>query len=104
MNPQAQSAVTEALHHAIATLGETGLQVAAIHQGEVVVDTFAGIADPATGRPVDANTLFTVWSCTGWWNGASWPTMNPWPGGGRHSGRTARGTSRCAMRFRTGLA
>ena len=113
MNPHAQSAVTEALHQAIATLGETGLQVAAIHQGEVVVDTFAGIADPATGRPVDANTLFTVWSMSkgvtatvvhGWWNGASWPTMNPWPGGGRHSGRTARGTSRCAMRSRTGLA
>ena len=61
-NPHAQSAVNEALHQAIATLGETGLQVAAIHQGEVVVDTFAGIADPATGRPVDANTLFTVWS------------------------------------------
>ncbi len=62
MNPHAQSAVTEALHHAVATLGETGLQVAAIHRGEVVVDTFAGIADPATGRPVDGNTLFTVWS------------------------------------------
>lgn len=41
---------------------ERGLQVAAYLNGELVVDAWAGIADPATGRPVDGETLFTVWS------------------------------------------
>ena len=41
---------------------ERGLQVAAYLNGELVVDACAGIADPATGRLVDGETLFTVWS------------------------------------------
>jgi CubicO group peptidase (beta-lactamase class C family) len=41
---------------------ERGLQVAAFLDGELIVDAWAGIADPATGRPVDGETLFTVWS------------------------------------------
>ena len=41
---------------------ERGLQVAAYLNGELVVDAWAGVADPATGRPVDGETLFTVWS------------------------------------------
>ena len=41
---------------------ERGLQVAAYLDGELVVDAWAGIADPSTGRPVDGETLFTVWS------------------------------------------
>lgn len=43
---------------------ERGLQVAAYHDGELVVDAWAGVADPATGRPVDGDTLFTVFSVT----------------------------------------
>ena len=39
-----------------------GLQVVAIHRGEVVVDAWAGIADPATGREVGGDTLFTCFS------------------------------------------
>ena len=62
MNPNAQSGATAALEAAIATLGETGLQVAAYHRGELVVDAWAGIADPDTRRPVDGDTLFTVFS------------------------------------------
>ncbi len=62
MNPHAQAAATDALHQAIDTLGETGLQVVAIHRGEVVVDAWAGIADSSTGRPVDGDTLFTGFS------------------------------------------
>ncbi|MBU6287478.1 MAG: serine hydrolase, partial [Chloroflexi bacterium] len=62
MNPHAQAAATEALHQAIDTLGESGVQVVAIHRGELVVDAWAGIADPATGRPVDGDTLFTGFS------------------------------------------
>jgi CubicO group peptidase (beta-lactamase class C family) len=37
---------------------EIGLQVAAYQHGELVVDAVAGVADPATGRPVTADTLF----------------------------------------------
>ena len=62
MNLHAQGAATGALHQAIDTLGEVGLQVVAIHRGEVVVDAWAGIADPATGHPVDGHTTFTVFS------------------------------------------
>ena len=62
VNPHAQRVVADALRNAIATLGETGLQVAAYHRGDLVVDTWAGIADPDTGRAVDGDTLFTVFS------------------------------------------
>ena len=41
---------------------ERGLQVAAYLDGELIVDAWAGIADPVTGRLVDGETLFTVWS------------------------------------------
>jgi CubicO group peptidase (beta-lactamase class C family) len=37
---------------------EVGVQVAVIHHGQTLVDTAAGVADPATGSPVDADTLF----------------------------------------------
>lgn len=47
---------------AIATLGETGLQVAAMHQGMMVVNAVAGIADVSTGTPVTPDTLFPVFS------------------------------------------
>ncbi len=30
--------------------------------GEVVIDTFAGMADPATGHAVNEGSLFTLWS------------------------------------------
>lgn len=43
---------------------ETGLQVAAFVDGRQVVDAWAGMADPATGRRVDGDTLFTSWSTT----------------------------------------
>ena len=43
---------------------EQGLQVAAYLDGELVVDTWAGVADATTGRPVDGETLFVVWSTT----------------------------------------
>jgi CubicO group peptidase (beta-lactamase class C family) len=41
---------------------ERGLQVAAYRNGELVVDAWAGVADPATGHLVDGETLFTAWS------------------------------------------
>ena len=43
---------------------ELGLQVAAYHKGKLVIDTWAGLADASTGRKVDGDTLFTVFSTT----------------------------------------
>jgi CubicO group peptidase (beta-lactamase class C family) len=53
------------LIHDLTTTGvEVGLQVAAYLDGELIVDTWAGVADEATGRPVTGETLFTSWSTT----------------------------------------
>jgi CubicO group peptidase (beta-lactamase class C family) len=43
---------------------EIGVQVAAYLDGELVIDTWAGVADPRSGRPVDGTTLFNVYSVT----------------------------------------
>jgi CubicO group peptidase (beta-lactamase class C family) len=40
------------------------VQVAAYLKGELVIDTWGGLADEATGRKVDGNTLFNVYSVT----------------------------------------
>ncbi|WP_141576602.1 serine hydrolase [Actinomadura sp. WMMA1423] len=45
-------------------LGEEGLQIAAYLDGELIVDAWAGSADPDTGRDVDGSTLFNVFSVT----------------------------------------
>lgn len=52
-----------ALDAAVSSGVERGLQVAVYCQGELVADAWAGIADPATGRDVDGDTLFTIFSC-----------------------------------------
>lgn len=54
--------VVAALNEAIDAKGEIGLQVAAYLHGRLVVDAWAGIADPDSGRPVDGDTLFNVFS------------------------------------------
>jgi CubicO group peptidase (beta-lactamase class C family) len=63
-----QSALNARVHQilkdAIAAGEEVGLQAAAYVSGDLIVDTWAGIADEATGRPVDGETLFTSWSTT----------------------------------------
>jgi CubicO group peptidase (beta-lactamase class C family) len=46
----------------VASGAERGLQVAAYVDQERVVDVAAGVADPATGRPVRPGTLFYNWS------------------------------------------
>jgi CubicO group peptidase (beta-lactamase class C family) len=43
---------------------ERGLQAAAYVNGELVLDVWAGVADAASGRPVDGDTLFTTWSAS----------------------------------------
>ncbi|MFA6961540.1 MAG: serine hydrolase domain-containing protein [Opitutaceae bacterium] len=42
---------------------ERGLQAAVYYRGELVVDAWAGTADPARGVAVSADTLFPVFSC-----------------------------------------
>lgn len=46
----------------VASGAERGLQVAAYVDQQPVVDVVAGVADPATGRPVEPGTLFYNWS------------------------------------------
>ena len=53
-----QRSVQAAIDQFVASGAETGLQVAVLHEGRVVVDAVAGIADPQTGAPVTASTLF----------------------------------------------
>jgi CubicO group peptidase (beta-lactamase class C family) len=55
-----QAAVDAAIHEG----GEIGVQVAAYLKGEPVVDVWGGLADETTGRRVNGDTLFPVFSVT----------------------------------------
>ncbi len=57
-----QRTVQALLDELVETDAERGLQVAAYLDGELVIDTWSGLADPATGRLVTGETLFTVFS------------------------------------------
>jgi CubicO group peptidase (beta-lactamase class C family) len=59
-----QGAVQTLLDALVRTNRERGLQVAVYLDGDLVVDAWAGLADPATGQPVDGETLFTAFSAT----------------------------------------
>lgn len=63
LDTRANAAVQAAVDTAVAN-GEIGVQAAAYLHGELVIDVFGGVADPATGRPVDGDTLFNVFSVT----------------------------------------
>jgi len=60
----ANSIIQKAVDTAIREGGEIGLQVAAYVDGELVVDVWDGLADETTGRKVDGDTLFPVFSVT----------------------------------------
>ncbi|HSV45417.1 MAG TPA: serine hydrolase domain-containing protein [Ramlibacter sp.] len=60
----ANPAVQRAIDAAISSGREVGVQVAAYHRGQLVADAWGGLADPATGRRVDGDTLFNVYSVT----------------------------------------
>jgi CubicO group peptidase (beta-lactamase class C family) len=60
--PTAQIRVQTALEELVHSGHERGVQVAAYLDGRLVVDAWAGIADPASRRPVDGDTLFHCWS------------------------------------------
>jgi CubicO group peptidase (beta-lactamase class C family) len=57
-----QAAVLGALEAAVAAGREIGLQVCAYLDGRQVIDAWTGLADPETGREVDGDTLFNVFS------------------------------------------
>src|SRR5215207_4646916 len=57
-----QQQVQEAVDRLVESGAERGLQVAVYLHGEPVVDAVAGVADPATGRPVTSDTLFYAYS------------------------------------------
>lgn len=58
------AAIQPLLEELVADGDEAGLQVAAYQHGELILDAWAGLADVATGRRVDGDTLFTVFSCS----------------------------------------
>src|SRR5216684_3908290 len=53
-----QKRVQKAIDDLVDSGAERGVQVAVYRNGELVVDAVAGIADPATGRPVKSDTPF----------------------------------------------
>ncbi|HET9556062.1 MAG TPA: serine hydrolase domain-containing protein, partial [Actinomycetota bacterium] len=55
---EAQEQVQQAIDKLVESGAERGVQVAVYRDGEQVVDAVAGVADPASGRPVDAGTVF----------------------------------------------
>jgi CubicO group peptidase (beta-lactamase class C family) len=55
---EVQEQVQQAIDKLVESGAERGVQVAVYRGGEQVVDAVAGVADPASGRPVDAGTVF----------------------------------------------
>lgn len=53
-----QKKVQKAIDELVDSGAERGMQVAVYRRGELAVDAVAGIADPATGRPVESDTPF----------------------------------------------
>lgn len=56
--PDANTEVQTVLDGLVADGPELGLQVAAYRSGELVIDAWAGVADSASGKPVDGQSLF----------------------------------------------
>jgi CubicO group peptidase (beta-lactamase class C family) len=64
IDSQANERVRLAIADAVHSGREAGVQVAAYHRGRLVIDAWGGLADPHTGRQVDGDTLFNVYSVT----------------------------------------
>ena len=62
MHDDLQKQVQKAIDQLVECGAERGLQVAVYRHGELVVDAVAGVADPATGRPVTSDTPFFSFS------------------------------------------
>src|SRR5262245_4739843 len=57
-----QGQIQDAMDELVGSGAERGLQVAVYRHGDLVVDAVAGVADPATGRPVTSGTPFYSYS------------------------------------------
>jgi CubicO group peptidase (beta-lactamase class C family) len=57
-----QQQVQQVIDELVESGTERGVQVAVYRDGEQVVDAVAGVADPASGRPVDSGTVFYNYS------------------------------------------
>ena len=64
VNSDVNRRVQEALAQSVARGEQLGVQVAAYHRGKLVIDAWAGSADEKSGKPVDGDTLFNVYSVT----------------------------------------
>lgn len=64
INSEANTIVQQALDRATTEGGEIGIQVAAFLDGKLVIDAWSGYADQESGRKVDGDTLFNVYSVT----------------------------------------
>lgn len=64
INKEANTLVEKAIDQAIANNKEIGVQVAAYLKGELVIDTWGGLADSETNCEVRGETLFNVYSVT----------------------------------------
>jgi len=64
MGTNVQNRVQKLIDGIVARGSEQGLQVAAYWKGDLIVDAWAGLADPGKGIKVDGNTLFPVFSTT----------------------------------------
>lgn len=63
MKPDVQGEVQRLFDRLVAEDKERGLQAAVYFRGELVVNAFAGLADPVRGTPVTDETLFPIFSC-----------------------------------------
>src|SRR3954451_16003291 len=57
-------AVRDEFARNLAERDEVGASVCVTVGGETVVDLWGGVADPATGRAWERDTIGVVWSCT----------------------------------------
>ena len=64
MKDELNASVQKVIDGLVESGEETGLQVAAYVDGELVVDAWAGVADEVSRKPVNGDTLFTSWSTT----------------------------------------
>ncbi len=110
----ANDKVRAALEALVRDTNEIGLQAAAYLDGKLVIDAWAGMADPAAGKAVDGDTLFMLSSTT---KGVTatclhlcveqhklsydLPIVDVWPEFGAHGKEKA--TLRMALAHQTGV-
>jgi CubicO group peptidase (beta-lactamase class C family) len=114
VSSDANDKVRAVLESLVQDTPEIGLQVAAYVDGELAIDAWAGMADPAAGKPVDGDTLFMLSSTTKGVtatcmhlcvekHGLSYdmPIVEVWPEFGAHGKQNA--TLRMALAHQTGV-